>query len=266
MDARRVARGNRGPRRAGRVRDSAGGAARRRSGQGGRRRLPRVSHPRRHAALRVHRVGRRARHHGRGGRPGVPMAFGVLTTNTVEEALERAGEGSDEQRTGSGDRRNRDGAAVPRHRLTACRSASRSAVGRARRRCRCSTSGRSAALSIDDAVGAYWRVRRRRADRRRGPRVCRDVWRAGRAPRRSRSGSAHRGERRQLAARSDGRRRSTDPPAGGSRVPARADTPPKVVINEAVELARTLQHGRSAAFVNGVLDGDPEEARQTGPQ
>jgi 6,7-dimethyl-8-ribityllumazine synthase len=29
------------------------------------------------------------------GETGVPMAFGVLTTNTVEEALERAGEGSD---------------------------------------------------------------------------------------------------------------------------------------------------------------------------
>ena len=27
------------------------------------------------------------------GETGVPMAFGVLTTNTVEEALERAGEG-----------------------------------------------------------------------------------------------------------------------------------------------------------------------------
>jgi 6,7-dimethyl-8-ribityllumazine synthase len=28
------------------------------------------------------------------GDTGVPMTFGVLTTNTVEEALERAGEGS----------------------------------------------------------------------------------------------------------------------------------------------------------------------------
>ena len=33
-----------------------------------------------------------------------------------------------------------------------------------------------------------------------------------------------------------------------------ADTPPKVVINEAIELARTYSGDESVAFVNGVLD------------
>jgi N utilization substance protein B len=35
---------------------------------------------------------------------------------------------------------------------------------------------------------------------------------------------------------------------------AGADTPPKVVINEALELARTYSGDESVAFVNGVLD------------
>ena len=34
-----------------------------------------------------------------------------------------------------------------------------------------------------------------------------------------------------------------------------SDTPPKVVINEAVELRPPVQHGRAPRFVNGVLDG-----------
>ena len=36
------------------------------------------------------------------GDTGVPIAFGVLTTNSVEEALERAADGSVEQGMGSG--------------------------------------------------------------------------------------------------------------------------------------------------------------------
>jgi len=35
---------------------------------------------------------------------------------------------------------------------------------------------------------------------------------------------------------------------------ADADTPPKVVINEALELARTYSGDESVAFVNGILD------------
>ena len=40
---------------------------------------------------------------------GVPMAFGVLTTNSIEEALERAGEGTSNKGWGSRVRRHRDG-------------------------------------------------------------------------------------------------------------------------------------------------------------
>ena len=35
----------------------------------------------------------------------------------------------------------------------------------------------------------------------------------------------------------------------------RPDTPPAVVLNEAIELARTYSTDASVAFVNGVLDG-----------
>ena len=48
---------------------------------------------RRDGAFRVHRVGVLARHHEAAAATGVPMTFGVLTTNSVEEALERAGDG-----------------------------------------------------------------------------------------------------------------------------------------------------------------------------
>jgi N utilization substance protein B len=43
----------------------------------------------------------------------------------------------------------------------------------------------------------------------------------------------------------------------------RADVPPKVAINEAVELAKTFGHESSAKFVNGVL-GSIERARRAG--
>ena len=78
---------------AGRVRDSDGGAARRRKRPLRRGRLPRLRDSRRDAALRVHRVGGGARLTAASAATGVPMTFGVLTTNSVEEALERAGEG-----------------------------------------------------------------------------------------------------------------------------------------------------------------------------
>jgi N utilization substance protein B len=36
---------------------------------------------------------------------------------------------------------------------------------------------------------------------------------------------------------------------------ARPDTPPRVVMNEAIELARAFSGEDAARFVNGVLDG-----------
>ena len=38
-----------------------------------------------------------------------------------------------------------------------------------------------------------------------------------------------------------------------------AGTPPAVVINEALELARTFSTEESVKFINGMLDGDPQE-------
>ena len=48
------------------------------------------------------------------GDTGVPMAFGVLTTDTWEQAEERAVDGPREQGMGGGGRGDRDGRAVPR--------------------------------------------------------------------------------------------------------------------------------------------------------
>jgi N utilization substance protein B len=41
-----------------------------------------------------------------------------------------------------------------------------------------------------------------------------------------------------------------------------SDTPPKVVINEAVELAKTFGGDSSPRFVNGVLGAALDEARR----
>ena len=50
---------------------------------------------------------------------GVPMAFGVLTTNSAEEALERAAPGPAQQRPRGRRRRRRNGAALCRDRRSA---------------------------------------------------------------------------------------------------------------------------------------------------
>ena len=75
-------------------------------------RLPRLRDSRRDAALRVHRRRRRARLMQAAAETGVPMAFGVLTTDTWEQAEARAGDGPRQQGLRSGARRPRDGAAV----------------------------------------------------------------------------------------------------------------------------------------------------------
>ncbi len=87
--------GRRDGQRAGRVRAAAGGALPGRDRAIRRGRLPRLRDSRRDAALRVHLVVGGARDSGGVGETGVPMAFGVLTTDTVEQAEERAGDGRD---------------------------------------------------------------------------------------------------------------------------------------------------------------------------
>ena len=107
---RRVER-HHGRARAGRVRDPARGAARGRERALRRDRLPRLPDPRARpphfeyiASAVAHGLTAAA------AATGVPMAFGVLTTNSVEEALARAGDGTGEQGSGGGGGRDRDGA------------------------------------------------------------------------------------------------------------------------------------------------------------
>jgi N utilization substance protein B len=44
---------------------------------------------------------------------------------------------------------------------------------------------------------------------------------------------------------------------------AEAETPSKVIINEAIELARNFSGEESVPFVNGVLDGVRKELRRS---
>jgi transcription antitermination protein NusB len=46
----------------------------------------------------------------------------------------------------------------------------------------------------------------------------------------------------------------------------RAETPPKVIINEALELARTFSGEESVPFVNGVLDSLRKDLERSGPR
>ena len=87
---------------------------------------------------------------------GVPMAFGVLTTNSVEEALERAVVWRRQQGPRSRAGRARDGPAlserrrpVMTRRLADPAHAGKAAARRAKRRCRCSITPRWAAVSSD---------------------------------------------------------------------------------------------------------------------
>ena len=78
-------------------------------------------------------------------------------------------------------------------------------------------------------------------------------------PRGDRSGAvadrrAHRRDHRAVAPRADGRHRSADHAAGHLRAAAPGSTPPPVIINEALELARTFSTEESVKFINGMLD------------
>ena len=201
------------------------------------------------------------------------MAFGVLTTNSVEEALERAGDGSVEQGVGGGGRGDRDGARHrglehrPRHGpgRGECRGASR-----AREQDRAAPRARSGAAD-PLSVGGRPDATSSRPSRRSSTCSGRTPSAAARRPARvrfragARHGRAARGDRsadrrdgRALAARADGGPRSADPADGALRAAARPGTPPAVVINEALELARTFSTEESVKFINGMLDGDSE--------
>ena len=131
---------------------------------------------------------------------------------------------------------------------------------RARGRAADAVSGGGRTRRAHEAIRTYWPARAGRARRaatmrcRKRPREfanarrrhARAVDRHRRAARRARA---------ELASRTDGRDRSAGPAAGGLRVARPSpETPAKVIINEAIELARTFSGDEAVAFVNGVLD------------
>ena len=182
----------------------------------------------------------------------MPVTFGVLTTNTAEEALARAGDGAVEQGTRGRARGARDGAAVcPTRRVTAAPSPRHRA--------------REAALQ----VLYLWEiggVTPERGDRRRISASTRPTP-SERGPRTFATTLVH-GTVADLA----GARRAHRAHAQHWRLERLAvidrlilrmavwelrhepDTPPAVVINEAIELARTSAPTSRCRFVNGVLD------------
>ena len=54
-----------------------------------------------------------------------------------------------------------------------------------------------------------------------------------------------------------------DPAHGGLRAAARSETPPAVVINEALELARTFSTEEAVKFINGMLDAIRKKLRES---
>ena len=165
--------------------------------------LSRLRDPRRDAALRVHLGRGGARLQEAAGETGVPMAFGVLTTDTWEQAR-GAGRRRPRQQGVRGGAAAiemaelfRDAARRAAPAMTAAhdtRSSRRRAAARARRRCRCSISGKSAAT-----------------ERGRGDRDATGRHEDGGAPPMSPTSIARVRERRSCAARSarvDGDRRA----------------------------------------------------------
>ena len=202
---------------------------------------------------------------------GVPMAFGVLTTDSVEQAVRtrRGGAGQQGPRGGAG--RHRDGHAVPGAR-------GRAVTGDRRAR----PMGRPASRPRSGAAGAL-------PDDRRPPRpgyrrvAGPDAWRRGcdrrstirtrRSPGGWRSAPGRRG------------RRSTqiiEPLCTNWRLDrlnvvdhlvlrlaihewlTEPSTPPRVVLSEALDLARDYSGEAAVRFVNGVLDAAFRQLRADG--
>ena len=208
------------------------------------------------------------------GGTGVPMAFGVLTTDTWEQAEERAGRRPGQQGIRGRGRGDRDGAAVSppapdearRLRLVMTRV---DAAGR--RRARASAlqmlyQAEVGRMGPQEAIGAFWRLDRSGDVE---PEEAREE------PDEPITDDCASSRTTSCARRSPASRRSTScssPHAHNWRLERMAvidrlvlrlavcellthpETPPKVVINEALELARTFSGDEAVAFVNGVLD------------
>ena len=186
----------------------------------------------------------------------MPVAFGVLTTNTAEEAMARAGDGAGEQGPRGRARGVRDGAALR-------------ATARRERRPAVMSSPRHQAREAALQALYLWEVGRTApAD---GARDVLRRARAGRADGRARRSRATLvlGTAADVAAldaliTQHSEHWRIERLAVIDRLILRmaawelqhaADTPPAVVLNEALELARTFSTDDSVRFVNGVLDG-----------
>ena len=201
---------------------------------------------------------------------GVPMTFGVLTTNSVEEALERAADGSGQQRLGGGGcrRRNGDAAACAapapagkRHQRMSSPPDTSPSGTRHRTTAPRAAGGRADAVSVGSRAAGY---RRSAADvlERQSPG-------SDGAP------EAVRTFAEQLVRSTIANVEKIDPiiaetaehwrlsrMAALDRLILRlaigefldGSTPRNVVINEALELAKTFSGDESAKFVNGILD------------
>ena len=218
-----------------------------------RHRGPRRRHPRRHRPLRAHRREAAAGLAAVARETGVPVGFGVLTRDD----------------RGAGPGALRAGRPTTRARRRRARPWPWSAVARRGRRPRKSALGdgqanQGARVRAADAlpVGPHPRAhgpggrassgRCARAPTRRGR--WRSAW-----PRRA-GGTAKRSTRRSRRHRELALRRASPPSTATSCASAAYElmrepqTPPSVIIDEAVELAKRFGEADSPPFVNGVLD------------
>ena len=154
--------------RARRLRAGAGGPARRRVRRVGGGRLPRLPHSRRDAALRLHRAGRRARHHARGaGRPACRCAS-ACSRRTPPRRRWRAPATAPANK-------GREAAAAARRRWRGCISGSTTPRrrGDVTRRDRPRRQAREAALQHPLSLGDRPAPTRRRRSRRTSPSTSR---------------------------------------------------------------------------------------------
>ena len=202
---------------------------------------------------------------------GVPVAFGVLTTDDLEQALARAGGERGQQGRRGGARGDRDGAPAALRRRAARRRGGAVSAAAARR---ATGTSRQAALQVlyalDIAGGGARAPHRRREESFERVAAHFELPEGARAFAKELvlGVAAHRDA---LDARSP-RTRSTGASSAWPRSIAtccaspptsslHGDTP-AAVIDEAVELARRFGGDRSPAFVNGVLDALARGARR----
>ena len=210
----------------------------------------RRGHPRVDAALRLRRRrGRRRASRTCRSQTGVPVAFGVLTTDTIEQAIERAGTKAGNKGWDAAVSRDRDGLA------RRARSTARASEARAWAHAR---SGREAALQMLFQLEASGVERRRRRSRSSGANFEGRSRGARRTPTRSCAASPT-----TLAAideRDHARRRTNWRLERMARVDRnvlrlgtwelmhRTDVPRAVILDEAVELAKSFGTEESSAL------------------